>query len=260
MHVRFHAVCVKSPSNITVRDKTKWSWNLWHINLTNTQQNYKVLHTRVCTSRRITLGWFARHSRESASLARVLNTFCYRTLSVIETCDAQPGLHTLEHGSAVIDLLFCDEVLGNRLVSSEWISRCGKPRWQPYRRCRNNQKRRARSTPSLKLVHLPWDWTASWWTRLSIQRFSKSHLPVIVPPFHFLDNLSMALNVLHRWFALLQLLRNASQTQVVPGADGPEKVAKTTKQASSWVPLLLPTLARERTFQNVIGIHFCTGV
>jgi hypothetical protein len=44
---------------------------------------------------------------------------------------------------------------------------------------------------------------------------------------------------------------------VVPGADGPEKVAKTTKQTSSGVPLLLPTLARERTFQNIIGIHFC---
>jgi lysylphosphatidylglycerol synthetase-like protein (DUF2156 family) len=44
---------------------------------------------------------------------------------------------------------------------------------------------------------------------------------------------------------------------VVPGADGPEKVSKTSKQASSGVPLLLPTLARERTFQNMIGIHFC---
>jgi hypothetical protein len=50
---------------------------------------------------------------------------------------------------------------------------------------------------------------------------------------------------------------NTSQTQVVPTVDGPEKVSKTTKQASSWVPLLLPTLSRERTFQNMIGIHFC---
>ncbi len=85
MHVRFHAVCVKSPSNITVRAKTKCSWDLRHINLTNTQKNYKVLYTRACTSRRITLGYFASHSRKSASLARVLNTFCFRTLSVIET-------------------------------------------------------------------------------------------------------------------------------------------------------------------------------
>jgi hypothetical protein len=53
------------------------------------------------------------------------------------------------------------------------------------------------------------------------------------PIFHFLHNFSMDLNVFHRWFALLHLLRNTSQTQVVPGADGPEKVAKTTKQASS---------------------------
>ncbi len=78
---------------------------------------------------------------------------------------------------------------------------------------------------------------------------------MLVPPFHFLDNLSMSLNVLHRWFALLHLLRNAFQTQVVPDADGPEMVAKTTKQASFCVTLLLPTLARERTFQNVIGLH-----
>ena len=89
MHVRFHAVCVKSPSNITVRAKTKCSWDLRHINLTNTQQNYKVLHTSVCTSRRITLGCFTSHSRKSVSLTRAFNTFfCCRTLSVIETCDA----------------------------------------------------------------------------------------------------------------------------------------------------------------------------
>jgi hypothetical protein len=35
-------------------------------------------------------------------------------------------------------------------------------------------------------------------------------------PFHFLDN-----------------FRNTSQTQVVPDVDDPEKVSKTTKQASS---------------------------
>ena len=74
------------------------------------------------------------------------------------------------------------------------------------------------------------DWPASWWTRLSIQRFSKSHLLVLVPPFHFHDNFSMKLNVLRRWFALLHLLRNASQAQVVPGADGPENVAKPQNQ------------------------------
>jgi hypothetical protein len=89
MHVRFHTVCVKNPSNITVRFKTKYSWDLRHINLTNTQKNYKVLHTRACTSRRITLGYFAIHSRKSSSLTRALNTFfCSRTLSVIETCDS----------------------------------------------------------------------------------------------------------------------------------------------------------------------------
>jgi hypothetical protein len=58
------------------------------------------------------------------------------------------------------------------------------------------------------------------------------YLVVIVPPFHFLDNLSMVLNVLGRWFALMHLLRNASQVQVVPDTDGPEIVGKTTQQAS----------------------------
>jgi hypothetical protein len=46
-----------------------------------------------------------------------------------------------------------------------------------------------------------------------------------------------------------------SQSQVVH-TDGPETVSKTTKQASSWVPLLLPTLTCDRTFQNMIGLHF----
>ena len=72
-----------------------------------------------------------------------------------------------------------------------------------------------------------------------------------------LNVLSMSLNVLCIWFALLHLLRSASQTQVVPGADGSEIVAKTTKQASFCVTLRLLTLARECTFQDMIGLHFC---
>ena len=76
-----------------------------------------------------------------------------------------------------------------------------------------------------------------------------SDLLVVVPPFHFLDNFSMTFNVLRRWFVLLHLLQNSSQDQGVPDTDGSEKVAKTTKQ-------LMPSLARERTFQNMIGINF----
>jgi hypothetical protein len=37
----------------------------------------------------------------------------------------------------------------------------------------------------------------------------------------------MTFNVLRRWFALLHLLRNASQDHVVPDVDGPEIVDKT---------------------------------
>jgi hypothetical protein len=91
----------------------------------------------------------------------------------------------------------------------------------------------------------------------SLVRLSGLYLLVLVPPFHFLDNLSMTLNVFCRWFPLLHLLRNTSQTQVVPDTDGSVIVVKTTKQVSFWVTLLLPTLARERTFQNMIGLHFC---
>ncbi len=75
MHVRFHAVCVKSPSNITARAKTKSSWDLRHINLTNTQQNYKVFHTRACTSRRITLGCFQKGPKKSKGTKKKIQFF-----------------------------------------------------------------------------------------------------------------------------------------------------------------------------------------
>ncbi len=109
MHVRFHGVYVKSPSNIAVRAKTKCSWDLRHINLTNTQQNYKALHTRACTSRRITLGCFTSHSRKSVSLTRAFNTFfCCRTLSVIETCDA--NLVSTLLSMAVPQSILCESI------------------------------------------------------------------------------------------------------------------------------------------------------
>ncbi len=53
----------------------------------------------------------------------------------------------------------------------------------------------------------------------------------------------------------MHLFRTASHPQVVPGADGPEVVAQTTKQASFCVTLLLATLVRERTFQEIVGLH-----
>ncbi len=91
----------------------------------------------------------------------------------------------------------------------------------------------------------------------SLSHLSGLYLLVVVPPFHFLDNFRMTLNVLRRWFTLLHLLQKDSQDQVVPVADGSEKVAKTTKQATSWVPLLMSSLVRECTFQDMIGINFC---
>jgi hypothetical protein len=44
---------------------------MWQINLTNTQKNYKVVNTRACTSRRITLDCLVSHSRNSSSLESV---------------------------------------------------------------------------------------------------------------------------------------------------------------------------------------------
>ncbi len=122
MHVRFHAVCVKSPSNITVRAKTKCSWDLWHINLTNTQAKLRsVAHKSMYLE--------TDHPR---LLCKPLEEKCILGKSLEHLLLLQdpfrhwnlrhkPGLHTLEHGSTAIDLLFCDEVLGNRLVSSEWM-------------------------------------------------------------------------------------------------------------------------------------------
>ena len=100
------------------------------INLTNTQQHYNMCQKKVLIGyathqfNKYTaklqsvphksmyletdqLSCFARHSRKSSSLARSLNTFfCCRTLSVIETCD---------------------ELLGNHLVSIEWLLIVGNP-------------------------------------------------------------------------------------------------------------------------------------
>ena len=78
---------------------------------------------------------------------------------------------------------------------------------------------------------------------------------MIVPLLHLLDNLIIALNVLGIWVAPLHLFRTVSHPQVVPGTDEPEVVAETTKQASSCVTLLFATLVRERTFQEIVGLH-----
>ena len=57
-----------------------------------------------------------------------------------------------------------------------------------------------------------------------IGHLSGLYVLILVPLLQFLDNLSMDLNVLCIWFALLHLFfRTTSQSQVVPGADGPEK-------------------------------------
>ena len=75
---------------------------------------------------------------------------------------------------------------------------------------------------------------------------------MLVPLLQLLDNLSMTLNVLWIWVAPMHLFRTASHPQVVPGADGPEVVTQTTQQSSFCFTLLLATLVRERTFQEIL--------
>ena len=65
----------------------------------------------------------------------------------------------------------------------------------------------------------------------------------------------MTLNVLLLWVSPLHLFRTDSYPQVVPGVDGPEVVDQTTKQTSFCVTLLIVTLVRERTFQEIVGLH-----
>jgi hypothetical protein len=48
---------------------------------------------------------------------------------------------------------------------------------------------------------------------------------------------------------------STSMLPLVQGADGSEVVGQTTKQASFCVTLLLMTLLRERTFQEIIGLQ-----
>ena len=77
---------------------------------------------------------------------------------------------------------------------------------------------------------------------------------MIVPLLQLLDNLIM-LSVFWIWVEPLHLFRTDSHPQVVPGADGPEVVSQTTKQASFCVTLLLATLVRESAFQEIVGLH-----
>ena len=78
---------------------------------------------------------------------------------------------------------------------------------------------------------------------------------MLVPLLQLLDNLSMTLNVLWIWVAPVHLFRTDSHPQVVLGVDGLEVVSQTTKQASFCVTLLLVTLVRERTFQEIVSLH-----
>ena len=145
------------------------------INLTNTQQHYNMCQKKVLigyTTHQFNkytaklqsvahksmyletdqLSCFARHSRKSSSLARAF--FCCRTLSVIETCD----------GNLVSTLL---SITAPQTIFLS-VMNCLAITW-----CRsngfclreiqvtNNHERRARSTPSLKPVHLPLDWPAT---------------------------------------------------------------------------------------------------
>jgi hypothetical protein len=45
--------------------------------------------------------------------------------------------------------------------------------------------------------------------------------------------------------------------QVLPAADGPPKVSESTKETSFCITLLITTLVRESTSQEIIALQFC---
>jgi hypothetical protein len=77
-----------------------------------------------------------------------------------------------------------------------------------------------------------------------------------VPLLQLPHDLRKTVTVLGIWFAQLHLFRTPRKPQVSSTATGSPKVAQSAKQASSLVTLLRATVVRERTSQEIVGVHF----
>ena len=90
----------------------------------------------------------------------------------------------------------------------------------------------------------------------SLGHLSAFLLDMCVPLLELLHDLRRAFKVLWIWFALLHLFRTVRKPQVLPAADRPKTVAQSAKQASFRVTLLLASLLRERTSQDLVRVHW----
>jgi hypothetical protein len=68
--------------------------------------------------------------------------------------------------------------------------------------------------------------------------------------------LRKTVTVLGIWFAQFHLFRTPRKSKVSSTATGSPKADQSAKQASSLVTLLRATVVRERTSQEIVGVHF----
>ena len=79
--------------------------------------------------------------------------------------------------------------------------------------------------------------------------------PKLPPRIPSLKRKTLTVTVLGIWFAHLHVFRTLLKPQVSSAATGSPKVAQSAKQASSLVILLRATVLRERTSQEIVGVH-----
>ena len=173
-------------------------------------------------------------------MARALNTFfCCRTLSVIETCDANlvSTLLSIAAPQAIfLSAMNCLAIIWCRsngfCLREIQVTTLATLSKQSRKKGSFHYISAAGASPirlACNLMDLAEDPTF----------FKKTSIPCAIHTKHCtqghfslsmtlsvlsmtLNVLSLDLNVLRIWFALLHLLGSASQAQVVPGADGPE--------------------------------------
>jgi len=80
--------------------------------------------------------------------------------------------------------------------------------------------------------------------------------PKLPPRIPSLKRKTLTVTVLGIWFAHLHVFRTLLKPQVSSAATGSPKVAQSAKQASSFLVILLrATVLRERTSQEILGVH-----
>jgi len=89
----------------------------------------------------------------------------------------------------------------------------------------------------------------------SLGHLSGCLIGLCVPLPQLPHDLRKAVTVLGIWFAHLHVFRTLLKPQVSSAATGSPKVAQSAKQASFFFILLRATVLRERTSQEILGVH-----